>query len=63
MCEYCRIENIVVMHTEDCDSCKVEVFVEFDQICVNTYDSETSSTRSICFDFPIRFCPMCGRAL
>lgn len=61
MCEYCR-ENNKVMHTEDYYDCKVEVFIEYDQICVNSYQHKAIFT-NIYFDFPIRFCPMCGRVL
>lgn len=62
MCEYCKLDN-KVMHTERCFNCDIEVFIEEDGICVNSYNHQTEHTEDIVFNFPIRFCPMCGRAL
>lgn len=60
-CEYCCIGNEKVMHTEDCGTCKVEVFLANDVLEVNAYNHVSEFTEAIAFNFPAKHCPMCGR--
>lgn len=63
MCEFCKEDNNVI-HTENCNNCDIEVFIEKDKtLCINAYNHETEYTENICFSFAIDFCPKCGRKL
>lgn len=63
MCNFCEGTTDVI-HTFKFNNVKLEIFLEDNELTLNTFDHNNFDiTEDICDSFKINNCPMCGKSL